>query len=100
MREHILIIGAVTNVVVDKQIRVQPMKNFGESACVFGVIFYKVAVQIIISGISAEAVFLGTVLVGAAGAVSVQRAANVINWDCGNDCVFRDRDFILGKITK
>src|SRR5690606_29252558 len=100
MREHILIIGAVANVVVDKQIRVQPMKNFGESAGVFGVVFYKVAVLSFSWGIAAEAVFLGSVLVGAGGVVSVLRAASVMNGACGNDCVFGGRDLIFGKFAK
>ena len=74
------------------------LKNLLESFRIFRIIFYEIAVQVIVSGISAKTVFFRSVLVGAAVFSSSQHSGNIIGLDCGDFKVF-SRNFSGGQIA-
>ncbi len=63
--QRILIVGAVAHMVVDKNLGIRKPENLGKSHGVFGVLLDKIAVQVIVAGVSTKAVLLRTVLVDA-----------------------------------
>ena len=61
------------------------MEYGSKTSGVSRVIFYEIPVEIKISRISPEAIFLRSVLVRTRGAVSIKSSADIIKW---NDCQY------------
>ncbi|MNL62889.1 hypothetical protein D3C87_1869580 [compost metagenome] len=62
--KFVLVIGTITNMVINKNICICFMKNGCETLCVSSVRLNEIAVQIIVSGIATKAINFRTILIG------------------------------------
>ena len=71
MGEGVLVIGSVAHVSIYKNIGLQVVVDLIESACIPGIGFYKITIQVVIAGVSSKSIFSRAVLIGSGSRVAI-----------------------------
>ncbi len=76
-----LIVCSIAYMIVNKNIRIEVMKNFFEGQRFFRITFYEITVEIKVFRNFCEAFSLGTVLIDTIIRTSIQTSTNIVNRD-------------------